>query len=429
MGRPKVLLVLGAQWGDEGKGKVVDYLSQFFDIAVRFQGGPNAGHTVVFEGKKIVLHTIPSGILRKNCTALISNGVLIDPDVLRRELRTLKENSIDFEGRLFISPLCHLIMPFHRFLDGLLDSTRKGGAIGTTKMGVGPAVEFKAARRGIRIKDIFSPHLKDKIEESLEYANYIVGNLNLPKYGSADDFSFDRAVEKILSDLTEFGKLIEKFISDTQVILKDAVTSGKKILLEGAQGILLDIDFGTYPYVTSTNTSPGSALVGTGLSPKDIGFILGVVKAYSTRVGEGPFPSEIKDAEEAERFRNIGGEFGATTGRPRRIGWLDIPLLKYAKQIADFDFISLTKIDTLLKFGKSFFVEKYIVDGEEIEEVNSLNIEKILYGKANPVLKEIHPYKIKDLIEDKLNIRVVIKSYGPAREEIEVDEDFISIFS
>ena len=427
MEKPRTLLVLGAQWGDEGKGKVVDYLSQFFDVVVRFQGGPNAGHTVVFEGKKIVLHTIPSGILRENCIALISNGVFVDPEVLKKEFETLRRNSVDFEGRFFISPLCHIILPFHRELDGFFDSMRKGGAIGTTKMGVGPAVEFKVGRRGIRIKDIFSGELRSKIEESFEHAKYLLSSA-----GSKDEYNnifSPTVIESIYSKLMRFGEIIEKYVSDTQLILKSALSQNKKILFEGAQGILLDIDFGTYPYVTSTNTSPGGALSGTGLSPKDITHILGVVKAYSTRVGEGPFPSEIRNEEEAELLRDVGGEFGATTGRPRRVGWLDIPLLKYAKRLGGFDFISLMKTDTLMKLGKSFVVEKYMGENnEEIDDINFMNIDNVLSGKAKPVLREIPPERIKDFIEDKLNIRVVIRSYGPAREEIEVDENFISFF-
>ena len=425
MGETKTLLVLGAQWGDEGKGKVVDYLSQFFDVVVRFQGGPNAGHTVVFEGKKIVLHTIPSGILRKNCIALISNGVFVDPEVLKREFETLRANSVDFDGRFFISPLCHIILPFHRELDGLFDSLRKRGAIGTTKMGVGPAVEFKVGRRGIRIKDIFSDELRSKIEESVEFARFIFSST-----GHKSKEFFFPSTDHIYSELMKFGEIIEKYVSDTQIILMSALSQNKKVLLEGAQGILLDIDFGTYPYVTSTNTSPGGALVGTGMSPKEISYILGVVKSYSTRVGEGPFPSEIKNKEDSELLRNIGGEFGSTTGRPRRVGWLDIPLLKYAKRLGGFDSIALMKIDTLVKLGKSFVVEKYVSENnEEIDDINSMNIDIVLSGKAKPIIREIPPGRIKDFIEDKLNIRVVIESYGPAREEIRVDENFISLFS
>ncbi len=248
MRKIQVLLVLGAQWGDEGKGKIVDFLSKYFDYAVRFQGGPNAGHTVVFDGKKIVLHTIPSGILRENCCAVMSNGVLIDIDVLEKEFKSLKDLGVDFKGRLFISNLCHIILPLHKKLDALLDTRQK---IGTTKMGIGPAVEFKVARHGIRIKDLFSQEIKSLLKENIEYAQKLIKSFNYTDY--ENDINF----EELYSKLMKFAEKIHDFVTDTQKLLRKKIEEGKKILLEGAQGILLDIDFGTYPFVTSTNTSPG----------------------------------------------------------------------------------------------------------------------------------------------------------------------------
>ncbi len=409
--KAQVLLILGSQWGDEGKGKVVDCLSAYFDIAVRFQGGPNAGHTVVFDGKKIVLHTIPTGILRENCSAVISNGVFVDPDVLKKELETLKTCGIDYKGRLFISYLSHIILPFHKILDEIID---KKGEIGTTKMGVGPAVDFKVLRKGIRIKDIFSSDLKIKIKERLEYVKSAIGK--------DSDINLDE--EQIYDKLARFGDFVKDYLVDTQLLLKKAISDGKKILLEGAQGILLDLDFGTYPFVTSTNTTPGGAICGTGLSPRDIDVILGVTKAYATRVGGGPFPSEIKDQSISSKLRELGGEYGATTGRPRRVGWIDLPLLKYSKNIGAIDFIALTKVDVLEKFGKSFYVQKYTIDGKELMEFDS---SCDLY-KVNPILKEIQPIKIKDLIQEELQTEVVILSYGSDRSDVKIDEKFLSLF-
>jgi adenylosuccinate synthase len=413
----QTLLVIGAQWGDEGKGKIVDYLSKYFDYSVRFQGGPNAGHTVVVGEKKIVLHTIPSGIFRENCCAVISNGVIIDPDILEKEIQELRRNNVELEKRLFISNLCHLILPFHKKIDELSDRNRK---IGTTKMGVGPAVEFKVARRGIRIKDIFSQNIKALIKDVVDYSLKII---HLYEKNFTDSYTEKiPSTEEIYEKLMRFGEKIESFVTDTQKLLRTEIDRGKKVILEGAQGIMLDIDFGTYPFVTSTNSSPGGAISGTGLSPKDIDAILGVVKSYSTRVGMGPFPSEIKDEEKSEMIRKLGGEYGSTTGRPRRIGWLDIPLLKYSKKIGCFDFIALTKSDILKTIKESFYVKKYITSNGEIDEFDSsLNPEDI----KEVALEKVEPDKIKNLLENELNIKVVISSYGPERNQIDISEEIL----
>lgn len=409
----KVLLVLGVQWGDEGKGKIVDALSCFFEYVVRFQGGPNAGHTVVVNGKKFVLHTIPSGILRENCSAVISNGVLIDPDVFQKELSELERSGIDFRKRIFISPLCHIILDFHKLLDGLID---KKANIGTTRMGIGPSVEFKVIRKGIRIKDIFSKELRYKLEDALEYAKIVCKTIDEK---SVDDsyFELDRVKEKLI----RFGQLIEDSVCETDVLLKNAIYQGKNVLLEGAQGILLDVDFGSYPFVTSTNTTPGGALIGTGLGPKDIDFILGVSKAYTTRVGSGFFPSEIKEPELSQRLRELGGEYGSTTGRPRRVGWLDIPLLKYATRIGAVDFLAITKIDILELLGKYMLVEKYKVANKEYHEFYpTIDTENI-----QTVLREFKIHEIKNIVEDLTGVKNVIISYGPERESIKFEEEFL----
>ncbi|GBD03860.1 Adenylosuccinate synthetase [bacterium HR19] len=417
----QTLLIIGAQWGDEGKGKIVDYLSKYFDYSVRFQGGPNAGHTVVVGEKKIVLHTIPSGILRENCCAIISNGVIIDPDILEKEIQELRKNNVEFEKRLFISNLCHLILPFHKKIDELSDRERK---IGTTKMGVGPAVEFKVARRGIRIKDIFSQNLKSLIKDAVDYSLKIICLYEKDFVNSHNEKI--PSAEEIYDKLMRFGEKIQNFVTDTQKLLRNEIDRGKKVILEGAQGIMLDIEFGTYPFVTSTNSSPGGAISGTGLSPKDIDAILGVVKSYSTRVGMGPFPSEIKDEEKSELIRKVGGEYGSTTGRPRRIGWLDLPLLRYSKKIGCFDFIALTKSDILKTIKESFYVKKYITADGEIDEVDSsLNLEDI----KEVVLEKVEPDKIKNLLENELNIKVVINSRGPERNQIDISEELLEKIS
>lgn len=417
----QTLLIIGAQWGDEGKGKIVDYLSKYFDYSVRFQGGPNAGHTVVVGEKKIVLHTIPSGIFRENCCAVISNGVIIDPDILEKEIQELRKNNVELEKRLFISNLCHLILPFHKKIDELSDRERK---IGTTKMGVGPAVEFKVARRGIRIKDIFSQNIKALIKDVVDYSLKII-YLYEKNFANSHNEKITSA-EEVYEKLMRFGEKIQNFVTDTQKLLRTEIDRGKKVILEGAQGIMLDIEFGTYPFVTSTNSSPGGAISGTGLSPKDIDAILGVVKSYSTRVGMGPFPSEIKDEEKSELIRKVGGEYGSTTGRPRRIGWLDLPLLRYSKKIGCFDFIALTKSDILKTIKESFYVKKYITANGEIDEVDtSLNLEDI----KEVALEKVEPDKIKNLLENELNIKVVINSHGPERNQIDISEEFLEKIS
>ncbi|MCX7734639.1 MAG: adenylosuccinate synthase [bacterium] len=412
--KKKVVLVLGAQWGDEGKGKIVDVLSRFFDYSVRFQGGPNAGHTVVFDGRKVVLHTIPSGILQPNCSAVISNGVLVDPDVFRRELETLEKSGVDFRGRIFISPLCHIILDFHKLLDSIID---KRSNIGTTKMGIGPSVEFKVMRKGIRIKDIFSNSLRDKLKDVLDYAKTLCKALD-----DISDFEHYFDINRVEKKLNEFGEVIHDFVCETDILLKRSINEGKRILLEGAQGILLDIDFGSYPFVTSTNTTPGGALTGTGLGPKDIDLILGVSKVYTTRVGGGFFPSEINDPELSQKLREIGQEYGATTGRPRRVGWLDFPMLRYAIRVGSIDLLALTKIDTLEKFGRSLYVEEYLIDGKKFTEFSPL----IDVQNIKTVLKEFRTSDIKNIVEDLTGVKTVIRSYGPERENIKFDEEFYS---
>lgn len=407
----ETLVVLGAQWGDEGKGKIVDFLSRYFDFVVRFQGGPNAGHTVRFKNRKIAFHTIPSGIL--NCKAVIGNGVLIDPDVLMKEIKELEELGVSMRERLMISEFAHIIMPYHRRRDGALENVRSV-KIGTTKMGVGPAVEDKVARRGIRLCDIMLPGFKTKLRQILEEQEAI--------------FRDKQDTEKLYSSLMSFAEKIEGLVINVQKLLRDARDNGKKILLEGAQGVMLDVEFGTYPYVTSTYTTQGAAILGTGLYAKDIDCVLGISKAYTTRVGKGPFPTEL-EGEEGKILRELGEEYGATTGRPRRTGWLDLVALKYAKIIGGFDCLAITKVDVITRLGKIKVCRKYLLNGEEISNFPLLRL-----SECKPVLEELRCWRGDDrelaefikLVEDTVGTKIVIISTGPGRDNVRfIGEEFL----
>ena len=336
-----VTIIVGAQWGDEGKGKIVDLLSDEIDIVARYQGGANAGHTVVIGEKEYVLHLIPSGIFHKHVTCVIGNGVVIDPMALMEEIAMIKAFNIKIEGRLFISHNAHLIMPYYK----LLDSIREQGAnkIGTTGRGIGPAYIDKYMRTGIRVVDLLDRKvLCEKLKANIEEKNQLLSKV----YGSA---VLD--VDKIISEYEEFDKKIDPFVTDTSVYLNNALKKKKNILAEGAQGALLDVDHGTYPFVTSSNPTSGGACTGLGIPPTAVKNIIGIVKAYSTRVGNGPFPTEYTNGI-GERLRTVGHEFGATTGRPRRCGWLDMVSLKYSLEINGVKEIALTKLDVLDEFDE-----------------------------------------------------------------------------
>lgn len=331
-----VTVVVGGQWGDEGKGKVVDILSEKSDIVVRYQGGANAGHTIQISGKKYVLHLIPSGILWDNVICVIGNGVVIDPVALLDEIKFLENNGISVKGRLFISQNAHLIMPYHK----LIDSLNETGAlkIGTTGKGIGPAYIDKYARKGIRIIDLLNREsLEQKIRRNLDEKNSLLKNIY---------HHTEMNVESIVNQYLEFDRQIDEYIKDVPTYLNRAITDGKSVLLEGAQGSLLDVDFGTYPYVTSSSPTSGGACTGTGIPPNKISNVVAIVKAYTTRVGEGPFPTELLD-ETGELLRKTGFEFGATTGRPRRCGWFDAFLVKYSCMINGTNSVALTKLDVL----------------------------------------------------------------------------------
>ncbi len=333
-----VQVVVGAQWGDEGKGKIVDILSQDADCVARYQGGANAGHTVVIKGEKYVLHLIPSGILNEGTSCVIGNGVVIDPAALLAEIRMLEEKGISVQGRLFISHYAHLIMPYHKMLDTARESAPDERTIGTTGRGIGPAYVDKASRIGIRVADLLDPELlREKLTTNIQQKNKI-----LSKIYDREELDPDRIIDEYLA----YDAELDPYITDTSRLLNQAIRQGKRIICEGAQGTFLDIDFGTYPYVTSSNPISGGATTGLGIGPTKIDNVLGVVKAYTTRVGMGPFPTEFDEAT-SETMRELGDEFGATTGRPRRCGWFDAVLANYAVQVNGIDRWALTKLDVL----------------------------------------------------------------------------------
>ncbi len=329
-------VIVGAQWGDEGKGKVIDIFAAKADYIVRYQGGNNAGHTVVIGKDSFILHLIPSGILHKNKICVIGNGVVIDPRALLEEIAMLEERGIKVDSRLFISEEAHVILPYHKLLDELKEQKKK--KIGTTKKGIGPCYSDKVARSGIRVIDLLEEDtLKDKLRSNLEEKNSVLAKI----YG-AEGFNLASMYKEYL----DYGKKISKYVCNTKRLLNDAIKNKKRILFEGAQGTLLDVDYGTYPFVTSSNSTAGGASIGTGVGPNKINKVIGVVKAYTTRVGEGPFPTEFNDSL-MEKIRQKGKEFGATTGRPRRCGWFDGVVVNHAVMVNGLDELVVTKLDVL----------------------------------------------------------------------------------
>ncbi|MDE2177785.1 MAG: adenylosuccinate synthase [Xanthomonadaceae bacterium] len=334
----KSVVILGAQWGDEGKGKIVDLLTEQVAAVARFQGGHNAGHTLVIGGKKTVLHLIPSGILRPGVLCLIGNGVVLSPAALKQEIEELEGQGVDVRPRLKISPATPLIMPYHIALDQAREKASGAKAIGTTGRGIGPAYEDKAARRGVRVADLMYPgELPDKLRSVLDYHNFVLSH-----WLKAAPVDYAQVLDEALA----YGEYMKPMVDDVSTVLHDLRRAGQRVLFEGAQGSLLDIDHGTYPYVTSSNTTVGGACAGTGVGARDIDYVLGICKAYATRVGGGPFPTELLDAT-GELLRQRGNEFGATTGRPRRCGWIDLVALKRAVQISGIDGLAITKLDVL----------------------------------------------------------------------------------
>ena len=352
-------LVLGLQWGDEGKGKIVDLLADEADIIARFQGGANAGHTIIVDDKKYILHLIPSGIIHPDKECYIGNGVVLDPFAFIEELKFLESHDISYQGRLWLSPATHLVLPFHKLIDSVEEATRGTSSIGTTKRGIGPAYVDKVARQGIRVADLFN---RDRLKKRLELHKKVKDRY----LEGSDDERAD--VDRTYKALLELAPVLEPFVVDVSLKLYEEHQKGRKILFEGAQGGLLDVDLGTYPFATSSNTTTGGALTGLGINLKMIDEVLGVVKAYCSRVGAGPFPTELVN-ETGEQLRHHGDEYGATTGRPRRCGWLDLVALRYTCRINGVDSIAVTKIDVLDNFDSINICTGYELDGKPISEV------------------------------------------------------------
>jgi adenylosuccinate synthase len=350
-----VSVVIGSQWGDEGKGKIVDLLSDDVDIVARYQGGANAGHTICWGDETFVLHLVPSGIFHEGVTCVIGNGVVLDPVAVMEEIRTIREVGYEVEGRLFISHNAHLIMPYHKRIEQAREEARDG-AIGTTGRGIGPAYVDKFARTGIRVVDLLDRDvLRRKLTHAIEEKNAVLKSV----YG-AEELNIDEIVEEYV----EFDKIIDPYVTDTSEYLCRHLREGKHVLAEGAQGSLLDVDFGTYPFVTSSHPTAGGACTGLGIPPTEIRRIIGIVKAYSTRVGNGPFPTELHD-DVGERLRDVGHEFGATTGRPRRCGWLDLVALRYTSMINGFTELAITKLDVLSGLDELKAATRYRYDSKE----------------------------------------------------------------
>ncbi|MBC2845677.1 adenylosuccinate synthase [Winogradskyella flava] len=415
-------LLLGLQWGDEGKGKIVDVFTSKYDIIARFQGGPNAGHTLVFNGRKHVLHTIPSGIFHDNTVNLVGNGVVIDPVIFQKELDKLDEQNVDYKSSLCISRKAHIILPTHRLLDAASEASKGKAKIGSTLKGIGPTYMDKTGRNGIRVGDIELADWKDKYRALADKHEAMIDFYNV-------DIQYD------LEELeTDFFAAIDTLKSlqfiDSEEYIHQAQNSGKSILAEGAQGSLLDIDFGTYPFVTSSNTTAAGACTGLGVAPNQIGDVFGIFKAYTTRVGSGPFPTELFD-EDGETMARVGHEFGATTGRPRRCGWLDLVALRYACQVNGVTQLIMMKGDVLSGFKNLKVCTAYNYKGEtihhlpyNIEEENVTPIYREVKGwsedltgmtEASQLPKEFNTYV--EFLENELNIPITIVSVGPDRKQ------------
>ncbi len=419
----KSVAVIGTQWGDEGKGKIVDLLTDRADAVVRFQGGHNAGHTLVIEGVKTVLHLIPSGILRPNVRCFIGNGVVLAPDALFAEVDELAARGVDITDRLFISPACPLILPSHVALDHARERARGAQAIGTTGRGIGPAYEDKVARRALRVSDLFHrERFAAKLGELLDFHNFV-----LQHYFKAQPVDF----QKTLDDTLALVPRMEPLVADVVTLISQQHSAGDRLLFEGAQGALLDIDHGTYPFVTSSNTTAAGVASGSGLGPRYLDYVLGIVKAYTTRVGAGPFPTELFD-EMGEHIARVGHEFGATTGRPRRCGWFDAVALRRSVFLNSVSGLCMTKLDVLDGLDKIRVCVGYRIDGRDTE-VPPATTER--FADIEPIYEDLAGWKqstvgITDYealpanardyikrIEDIVGVPIDIVSTGPDRAE------------
>ena len=424
------IVLLGAQWGDEGKGKATDLLGDRVDYVVRYQGGNNAGHTVVIGDQKYALHLLPSGILSPNVVPVIGNGVVIDPGVLLHEIKGLTERGIDC-SKLVISSNAHLITPYHRTIDKVTERFLGNSKIGTTGRGIGPAYADKINRIGIRVQDLFDPSiLRQKIEGALRDKNQV-----LVKVFNRKNMEVSDVVEEYLG----YAELLRPYVTDTGLLLNQALAAGKTVLLEGSQGTLLDVDHGTYPFVTSSNPTSGGACTGSGIGPTKITTVIGIIKAYTTRVGSGPFPTELLD-EDGEKLRKIGGEVGVTTGRNRRCGWYDAPIARYAVRVNGLTDFFLTKLDVLTGWEKIPVCVAYEVDGKRTEELPASQSD---FHHAKPIYEYLAGWKedisgARTLAELPENARKYVKyledisgapmsaiGVGPGRDQTIVVKDFV----
>jgi adenylosuccinate synthase len=359
LSKGKTAVIVGAQWGDEGKGKIVDVLSENFSVVARYAGGHNAGHTVIINGKKFILQLVPCGVLRSGCRSVIGNGVVLDPLAFLKEVGALRETGVKVDGHLFVSNRAHVILPYHRMIELAAENAPGRVKIGTTSRGIGPAYEDKMGRRGLRVADLLDLKLLRKhIENAVREKNMIAHALFNSEPLDAD---------KMYTEYAEAAEKVAPFVCDTAVLLNQALAGGESILFEGAQGTMLDIDHGTYPFVTSSSATSGGAVIGTGVAPTAITSVIGITKAYCTRVGEGPFPSEEKGAA-GENLRKRGNEYGAVTGRPRRTGWLDMPLLRYSNMINGTSWLVVTKLDVLDDLAEIPVCVGYKIDGKATVE-------------------------------------------------------------
>ncbi len=429
----KTAVVVGAQWGDEGKGKIVDVLSERFKVVARYSGGHNAGHTVTMKGQKFILQLIPCGVLREGCRGVIGNGVVLDPFAFMKEVDALRATGIKVDGNLFVSNRAHVILPYHRLIELAAENAPGRVKIGTTSRGIGPTYEDKMARSGLRVQDLLDKSLLQKhIANACREKNTIAHALFNSEPLDAD---------KMYADYSAIADRVAPFVADTALLLNRAIASGESVMFEGAQGTMLDIDHGTYPFVTSSSATSGGAATGTGVPPTAINTVIGVTKAYCTRVGEGPFPTESKD-EIGEALRKKGNEFGAVTGRPRRTGWLDLPLLRYSNMINGTNWLVVTKLDVLDDQPEIPVCVGYKIDGKETQQIPA---QISGYEKIEPVYTKLPGWQSStfgvdnydrlpgpakrylEFVERESGAKVGIVSTGPDREQTMVVAEFAQV--
>jgi adenylosuccinate synthase len=430
LSKGKTAVVVGAQWGDEGKGKIVDVLSEKFSVVARYAGGHNAGHTVIIKGKRFVLQLVPCGVLREGCRSVIGNGVVLDPIAFLKEVSALRDAGVKVDGNLFVSNRAHVILPYHRMIELASENAPGRVKIGTTSRGIGPSYEDKAGRRGLRVIDLLDLDLlKTHIENACREKNMIAHALFNSEPLDPD---------KMYSEYADASRKLAPFVCDTGVLLNRAVADGHSIMFEGAQGTMLDIDHGTYPFVTSSSATSGGAVIGTGVAPTAIDSVIGVTKAYCTRVGEGPFPTELFDST-GDQIRKRGNEFGAVTGRPRRCGWLDLPLLRYSGMVNGTSWLVVTKLDVLDELAEIPVCVGYKVNGRETEEIPS---EASCWEKIECIYKNMPGWhtptqgitqinklpkaarEYLSFIERESGARIGMVSTGPGRDETMFTEQF-----